>query len=168
MKPTYLQSHGHEVLNPALPDDDLDAAVRIAQAEFDRAKPDVVVGSSRGGAVAMNINTGSTPLVLLCPAWKRWGLAMTVKPGTVILHSLADETIPFSDSQELLRNSGLPESALIVVGTDHRLADEPLAKMVEAVEGAAPKIIGCDFGVPIRAGDQANRCETVRRPSIRS
>ena len=137
VKPTYLKDHGHEVLNPALPDDDFDAAVRIAQAEFDQHQPDVVVGSSRGGAVAMNIDTGTTPLVLLCPAWKRWGTATTVKPGTVILHSPADETIPFADSQELLRNSGLPESALIVVGTDHRLAEpEPLKTMLEAVERA--------------------------------
>ena len=124
VKPTFLAEHGHEVLNPALPDDDFDAAVRIAQAEFDRGKPDVVVGSSRGGAVAMNIEVGDTPLVLLCPAWKRWGTATKVKPGTVILHSQADETIPFADSQELVRNTGLPDSALIVVGTDHRFADE--------------------------------------------
>lgn len=137
VKPTYLAQHGHEVLNPALPDDDFDEAMRIAQAEFDRHQPDVVVGSSRGGAVAMNINIGSTPLVLLCPAWKRWGTATNVKPGTVILHSRADETVPFADSQELLRHSGLPESALIVVGTDHRLADpKPLKAMLEAVERA--------------------------------
>ena len=85
VKPRYLKDHGHEVLNPALPDEDFDAAVRIAQAEFDRHHPNVVVGSSRGGAVAMNIDAGTTPLVLLCPAWKRWGTAATVKPGTVIL-----------------------------------------------------------------------------------
>ena len=72
VKPTCLKSHGHEVFNPALPDDDFDAAVRIAQAEFDRNQPDVVVGSSRGGAVAMNIDSGDTPLVLRCPAWKTW------------------------------------------------------------------------------------------------
>ena len=36
LKPTYLKDHGHDVLNPALPDDDFDAAVRIAQAEFDQ------------------------------------------------------------------------------------------------------------------------------------
>ncbi len=122
VKPTYLKDHGHEVLNPALPDEDFDAAVRIAQAEFHLHHPDVVVGSSRGGAVAMNIEI-DVPLVLLCPAWKRWGTATTVKPGTVILHSRADDVIPFADSQELLRNSGLPESALIVVGYEHRLAD---------------------------------------------
>jgi hypothetical protein len=138
IKPTYLKDHGCEVLNPALPDDDFDASVRIAQAEFDRHRPDVVVGSSRGGAVAININTGTTPLVLLCPAWKHWGVARTVKPGTIILHSNADETIPFADSQELLRNSRLAESALIVVGYEHRLADpESLAKMLETVETMA-------------------------------
>jgi len=50
VKPTYLRNQGHEVLNPALPDEDFEAAVRIAQAEFDQHHPDVVVGSSRGGA----------------------------------------------------------------------------------------------------------------------
>lgn len=139
VKPTFLAQHGHEVLNPALPDDDFDAAARIAQTEFDRHQPDVVIGSSRGGAVAMNVNSGSTPLVLLCPAWKRWGTATTVKPKTVILHSPTDETIPFGDSQELLRNSGLPESALIAVGHEHRLVDpESLKAMLEAVEQSGP------------------------------
>ncbi len=119
VKPTYLNDHGHEVLNPTLPDDDFDAAIRIAQAEFDQHHPDVVVGSSRGGAVAMNINAGSTPLVLLCPAWKRWGTARTVKPSTIILHSGADEVVPFAVSVELVRNSKLPSESLIVVGHEH-------------------------------------------------
>jgi alpha-beta hydrolase superfamily lysophospholipase len=135
VKPTYLRSHGHEVINPALPDEDFAQAVRIAQAEFDRHRPDVVVGSSRGGAVAINLDAGATPLVLLCPAWKRWGTAKRVKPGTVILHSLADDVIPFAESQELLRNSGLPDSALVVVGNDHRLADpESLGTMLAACQ----------------------------------
>ena len=127
--------HGHEVINPKLPDEDFEEAVRIAQAEFDKHQPKVVVGSSRGGAVAMNIESGDARLVLLCPAWKKWGTARTVKPGTVILHSRADDVIPFADSEELVRNSGLPASALIEVGNDHRLADpEPLAAMLRACE----------------------------------
>jgi hypothetical protein len=133
VKPSYLIQHGHEVINPAL-DDDFDTAVRTAQAEHDRHRPDAIVGSSHGGAVAMNLNSGSTPLVHLCPAWRRWVSATTVKPGTVILHSEADDVIPIAESRELMLNSGLPESALIVVGTDHRLADpEPLRAMLEAV-----------------------------------
>jgi len=132
VKPTYLKDHGHIVINPALDDDDFDAAVRTAQAEFDKRQPEVVVGSSRGGAVAMNINSGNAKLVLLCPAWKKFGTAKTVKPGTVILHSRADDVVPFADSEELARNRG---ATLIEVGNDHRLADpEPLAKMLEACE----------------------------------
>ena len=135
VKPSYLKTHGHTVLNPALPDDDFDDAVAIAQAEFDQHRPDVVVGSSRGGAVAMNIDSRTKPLVLLCPAWKRWGTATTVKPGTVILHSRADDVVPFADSEELVRNSGLPLESLIEVGTEHRLADqESLAAMLGACE----------------------------------
>ena len=98
VKPTYLKDHGHTVLNPLLPDDNFEAAVTIAQVEFDRHHPDVVVGFSRGGAVAMRINADSTPLVLLCPAWKRWRTVGSVKPGTVILHSKADDVVPLADS----------------------------------------------------------------------
>jgi hypothetical protein len=81
----------------------------------------------------MNINSGNAKLVLLCPAWKNWGKAKSVKPGTVILHSRADDVIPFADSEELVRNSGLPAYTLIEVGSDHRLADsESLETMLRA------------------------------------
>ena len=134
VKPTYLKNHGHDVINPKLPDEDFAEAVRVAQAEFDRHRPQVVVGSSRGGAVAMNLNSGEAKLVLLCPAWKRHGTAKTVKPGTMILHSRADDVVPFADSEELARSSG---ATLIEVGTDHRLADpEPLEAMLKACVGA--------------------------------
>jgi hypothetical protein len=135
VKPTYLKDHGHEVINPALDDDDFSAALATAQAACDQHRPQVVVGSSRGGAVAMNIRSGDAKVVLLCPAWKNWGTVRKVKPGSVILHSRADDVIPFADSVELVRNSGLPASALIEVGTDHRLADpEPLVIMLKACE----------------------------------
>lgn len=135
VKPTYLKDAGHEVLNPALDDDDFDLAVRTAQAEYDENRPDVIMGSSRGGAVAMNIDSGDTPLVLLCPAWKNWGTAMTLKPNSVILHSRQDDVIPFADSVELVTQSGLSPDTLIEVGSDHRLADpEPRKAMLDACE----------------------------------
>jgi hypothetical protein len=58
---------------------------------------------------------------------------MTMRPDTVILHSRANAVIPFDDSEELIRNSGLEAAALIEVGTEHRLSDtEPLEKMLRA------------------------------------
>ena len=132
VKPTYLKNHGHTVINPALNDDDFAAALATAQTEFDKHQPDVVVGSSRGGAVAMNINSGNAKLVLLCPAWKKWGMVNMVRPATVILHSRADDVIPFANSEELARISG---AILIEVANDHRLSDpEPLAAMLRACD----------------------------------
>ena len=100
----------------------------------------------------MNINSGEVRLVLLCPAWKKYGSARTIKPGTVILDSRADDVVPFGDIEELVRNSGLSASALVEVGTDHRLTDpEPLKVMSRACEGDSLKLKpGEDF----RAGRQ--------------
>ncbi len=135
VKPTFLKDAGNEVLNPALDDDDFDAAVRTAQAEYDGHQPAVIAGSSRGGAVALNIESGDTPLVLMCPAWKNWGTVTKLKPNSVILHSRADDVVPFADSEDLVAQSGLPPETLIEVGNDHRLADpEPLKAMLVACE----------------------------------
>lgn len=134
-KPTFLRDNHHEVLNPALPDEDFPAAVRIAEAALEETPCEIVVGSSRGGAVAMNMNHGSRPLVLLCPAWRNWGEATTVQTRCRILHSRADDVIPFEDSLELLQSSGLPADYLLETGNDHRLADdESLAKMLKCCE----------------------------------
>jgi hypothetical protein len=85
----------------------------------------------------MTISSGDARLVLLCPAWMKHGSARTVKPGAVILHSPADDVVPFGDSEELVRSSGLPALALIQAGDDYRLADsEPLRKVLGKCEGA--------------------------------
>jgi len=135
-KPTYLIKHGFTVINPALPADDFDTSVRIAQAAFDEHTPEVVVGSSRGGAVAMNINIGDAGLVLLAPAWKKWGTAKTVKSQTRVIHSRQDEIVPFADSEDLV--AGSTPAVLVEIGSDHRLSTpEPLAAMLEAVRTLA-------------------------------
>src|SRR5262245_50071555 len=116
VKPTFLAQHGHTVLNPQLHDEAFAAALAIPQPACGQHQPDVIVGSSRGGAVAMNLRKGSTPLVLICPAWRKYGTVKAVKSVAIILHSRADDVVPFADSEELVLSSGLPSSALIEVG----------------------------------------------------
>ena len=173
-KPKYLAEHGFTVINPALPSDDFDTSVRIAQAAFDEHTPDVVVGSSRGGAVAMNINIGDAGLVLLAPAWKKWGTAKTVKPQTRVIHSRQDATVLFPSSEELIANS--PNAVLIEIGTDHRLSTpEPLAAMLEAVRAvSATQPSGADAvpavakrGVQMNIGfDEPNIAPKFTLPSL--
>ncbi|NJD07564.1 MAG: alpha/beta hydrolase [Methylococcaceae bacterium] len=123
VKPSHLRQQGAQVIEPALPADEFEASIAIAEAARRDQPPHLIVGSSRGGAVAMNMDSGDLPLILLAPAWKRWGSVDQVKPGTRILHSEADEVIAFEDSQELSARSGLAASALIRTGEEHRLAD---------------------------------------------
>ncbi|MBX9791476.1 MAG: hypothetical protein K2Y37_21355 [Pirellulales bacterium] len=137
LKPQYLASQGFEVDNPPLADNDFAHSVEIAQGAFDEKRPDVVVGSSRGGAVAMNCHLRGTPLVLIAPAWRRWGTATSVPPATIILHSAADELIPLEDSRQLAATSGLDAVALVVVGDEHRMNDaSTLAALVDAIRRA--------------------------------
>ncbi len=134
IRPTFLRGSGHDVVHPALPDDDFDESLRIAQQAFDEQSPDVVVGSSRGGAVAMNIDTENVPLVLIAPAWTNWGPASTVGPNTIILHSDQDDVVPIEGSVRLIQQSGLPEDRLIIAGRNHRMVDdEAFMALLEAI-----------------------------------
>ncbi|MFO0905011.1 MAG: hypothetical protein U0939_18540 [Pirellulales bacterium] len=168
VKPMYLARHGHEVLNPALPDDDFEASVAIAQQLVDEQQSDVVVGSSRGGAVALHLQLpDKSRAVLLCPAWRRWGTATTAGVPTIILHSRADDVVPFVDSQTLVAASKPGLATLWEVGADHRLADpEPLRAMLHACEGRdsapqraaprpAPRSLRRIFGEAFTAADVA-------------
>ena len=49
--------------------------------------------------------------------------------------------MPFADSEELLRNSGLPLGLLTEDGTEHRLTDEESLKaMLKAVEESSHRL----------------------------
>jgi hypothetical protein len=68
----------------------------------------------------------------------------------VILHSRADDVVPFADSEELLRNSGLPATALVGVGNDHRLADPEESPFPHPGRAG-----GCGSNLPVRAAESA-------------
>lgn len=141
VKPTFLRSLGFEVINPHLPDEDFPGSVRRAWEAFERESPEVVVGSSRGGAVALAVPTGPIPVVLIAPAWRRWGDrdGTRATDRTVILHSEGDEVIPIEDSRELVTRSGLPDEALVVVGMDHDMTDP---EALDALRWAVERIRG--------------------------
>ena len=136
-KATRLREEGHEVVGPQLDHGaDLTASIATAQAALDAALQagpvHVIVASSRGGAVATAINPRGVPLLLLCPAWKRFGLDARLSGTVRILHAAADDLVPLADSVELLARSGLPPEALTVVGKEHRLHDEAATKAMVA------------------------------------
>jgi pimeloyl-ACP methyl ester carboxylesterase len=138
-KATTLRGAGFEVVAPALPDDDFASSVRLAQVAFDEHQPAVVVGSSRGGAVALSLAAHDAAVVLVCPAWKKFAPATRATARTRILHAAQDELIPLPESHELASVSGLPPEAVTVVGTAHRMSD-PAA--LEALVAAVREALG--------------------------
>jgi hypothetical protein len=87
-------------------------AVAVAQEAYDCCRPDLIVGVSMGGAVAMNLSSRGTPQVLVAPAWRAWGVlrfgkARQVKPATIILHGSQDRLVFPRYSRRLLGNDSL-------------------------------------------------------------
>lgn len=89
----------------------------IAQSAADAFHPDVIVGSSMGGAVALAIESPAAR-VLIAPATtvnffhppglpRRW----RVPARTVILHSQSDELVPFGASVRLLAGAAASATA---------------------------------------------------------
>ena len=116
-KPKFLRSKGHKVHAPRLPKRSFADSVRIAQSKIDKVKPDYIVGSSRGAAVAMAVNPRNAKLVLIAPAWRKYNVSPDLPGGTVVLHSADDDVIPLRDSCGL-------GAQLYVCGADHRMNDD--------------------------------------------
>ena len=134
-KSQVLEHAGHEVFAPALRSTDWEQSVNAANNMIADVEPDLVIGSSRGGAVAMATNT-MVPTILICPAWGKycpWGAA---RGSTVILHAKSDRIVPISDSKLLSKTFGCE---LIEIGKDHRMNDDDaidtLLNLVKKYEG---------------------------------
>lgn len=100
--------------------------VRLLEAR----KIDVVVGSSFGGAIALELlarGLWTGPAVLLCPAQRlvaeRTWLAPRALPPhaarVLVVHGRQDETVPVEHSRSLVRNTA---ARLVEVDDDHRLS----------------------------------------------
>tara|TARA_E500000331_G_scaffold352703_1_gene401838 strand:- start:8805 stop:9254 length:450 start_codon:yes stop_codon:yes gene_type:complete len=130
-KAQFLRGLGHEVIAPALDKSDWEQSVMAARNAVSVHEPDVVVGSSRGGAVAM-VAAPKLPMILVAPAWVLYAPWATISGRTTIIHSIEDELIPFEQSEKLKSMFG---AKLIAAGTSHRMSDsEALEAIAAAVE----------------------------------
>ena len=129
-KAKFLASTGYNIITPWLPADNWEKTLRVAQECVDAYKPDVIIGSSRGGAVALNVKNEkkSSKLILIAPAWRKYGTASKTSPKANILHSKSDQVIPYADSVRLSANSGCK---LHEVGDSHRMNESDVYEMIQ-------------------------------------
>ena len=145
-----------ETTTPAMDTSHFEACVALHAETLRRFEPDVLVGSSFGGAVALALlqrEQWSGPTLLLAQAGLRQGLRAKIPPGVRVwlVHARGDDVVPIADSQRLAR-SGTPGFVrLFEIDDDHALhafvTSGRLVSMLRelseaqsdaAVDGAAP------------------------------
>lgn len=147
-KARLLAQH-FETLTPQMDTGDFARCVRQIAAAIESFRPDVVVGSSFGGAVAVALlqrGAWRGPTLLLAPAPVQLGVEPRL-PADVpvwIVHGTEDDVVPIASSLILAR-SGSPERVrLHEVHDDHRLT----ATVASGRLVALVRALAADVGAP--------------------
>lgn len=136
-----------DAYTPAMDTSDFEGCVTVQTEALRRFRPDVLVGSSFGGAVALALlqrGLWRGPTLLLAQAGIRYGLAPALPEDVPvwIVHGLRDEIIAIEDSRRLARAGTPPRVRLIEVDDDHVLRDSvqsgQLVAWVRALFTASP------------------------------
>lgn len=104
--------------------EDLDHIENIGQSV------DVMIGSSRGGALVAQVRNPNVRKILICPAWKRFDALLLpfLNEDDIIIHSKSDNLVLFEDSVLLKETFGC---TLIEAGYDHRMGDDETLALIE-------------------------------------
>ncbi len=131
-----------ESSTPAMNTKDFASCVKLQAAEIDAFDPHVLIGSSFGGAVAVELlHRGAWvgPTLLLAQAAFRIGAQTTLPENVVVwvVHGTSDEVVDVDDSRKLARTGSPGLVRLIEVDDDHSLhalvADGRLVELVRAI-----------------------------------
>jgi hypothetical protein len=125
-KARLLAEH-FDALTPAMETADFEGCVRQIARAIEEFRPELVVGSSFGGAVAVALlqrGLWQGPTLLLAQAAAELGVPLRLPEGVPvwIVHGTRDDVVPIASSLVLAR-SGSPEQVrLVEVRDDHRLS----------------------------------------------
>ncbi|EPR61386.1 putative transmembrane protein [Toxoplasma gondii TgCatPRC2] len=105
-------------------------AVTSAEEAFKESKPNVIVASSLGAVVCLQMDIPKLPVLLLSPALDQYYRYMHLKPlasiadypYVIIVHGSVDSEIPLDDSIRLIETSEVGRCRLEVVDDGHKLS----------------------------------------------
>jgi predicted esterase len=125
-KARVLAEH-FDAVTPAMDTSNFDACVALQREVSSTFRPDVLVGSSFGGAVALELlwqgaHTG--PTLLLAQAAFHLGTRRTLPPGARVLlvHGTRDDVVDVEDSRRLAATGAPSHVVLLEVDDDHALS----------------------------------------------
>lgn len=137
-KAVYL-AHHFDVVTPGMDTSNFEGAIVSQVREMEARSPDVLVGSSFGGAVVLALlqrGLFAGPSVLLAPAYRHFGVEERVpdRMRVLIAHGTRDAVVSVDDSRALAKTGTKGRVELVEVDDEHRLASllegERLAMLV--------------------------------------
>lgn len=140
-KAQYLAAR-FEALTPAMDTGDFPACVALHAAELARFRPHVLVGSSFGGAVVLELlrrGAWRGPTLLLAQAGLKLGVCERLPEGVPVLlvHGTRDDVVDPEHSRRLARTGSPGLVRLVEIDDEHRLdrliAEDRLAGLVDEV-----------------------------------
>jgi hypothetical protein len=125
-KAAYLARH-FDAETPAMDTSSFTGSVALQTRRVLARPPDVLVGSSFGGAVALallNAGVFRGPTLLLAPAHVHYGVDAGVPAGVpvVIVHGVQDSVVSIAGSRALAKTGTRGLVELVEVDDEHRLA----------------------------------------------
>jgi len=145
-KALFLAKH-FDTRTPAMDTGDFAGCIALHARIIDEFAPEVLVGSSFGGAVAVALLAKGLwrgPTLLLAPAQRHFGVAESLAPRVpvIIAHGTRDDVVDIEGSRGLARSSSAEWAELLEVDDDHRLeslvTSGRLAELVREVARRAP------------------------------
>jgi alpha/beta superfamily hydrolase len=146
-KAQFLAKH-FDALTPSMDTGDFAGCVALHARIIDEFRPEVLVGSSFGGAVAVALlGSGKWrgPTLLLAPAQRHFGVEESLPPGVAVIvaHGTRDDVVDIEGSRGLVRSSSAEWAELLEVDDDHRLeslvTSGRLAELVREVARRVPR-----------------------------
>lgn len=124
-KARFLAEH-FDATAPAMDTRDFEGSVAAQAAALASQPPDVVIGSSFGGAVAVTLLARGLwrgPTVLLAPAAALYGLPNELPAGVTVtvVHGTSDAIVPLAHSRALAATGTAGRVRLVELEDEHRL-----------------------------------------------
>ena len=117
----------------------IDRNQKKVMSEIADGMPDLIIGSSQGGAVALSIadRYRDTPMILLCPAWKIFNVTPTyINSNSLIIHGVKDVEVPFQDSQELAEKFNIR----LIPTMDGHILKQGMSVLISQLHNLAPSL----------------------------
>ena len=125
LKARWLAEH-YQAWTPALTTGDWSLALAQARAGIQEWKPDLLIGSSFGGALLLALlleGSWQGPCIFIAQAGVRLGVGQALPSGTraILLHGTEDAVVPLEGSRLLAASGGEGVELWEIPGGDHRL-----------------------------------------------